>query len=109
MTISGVMNTSLSGMLAQQKRLSTIANNVANMDTPGYRRQQTDFSATAPSGVSTTTSTPNTPAATPDSSNVDPATEMVDLINTKNSFAANAKAFETGADMWGMLMAIKKD
>jgi len=34
---------------------------------------------------------------------------MLDVMTTRQSFAANAAVFETGADMWDMLMSIKKD
>lgn len=109
MSISGVTNTALSGLLAQQTRVANIANNVANADTPGYKRLNTNLTSTEPSGVAASTTSADTPTATADTSNVDPLTEMTGLISSEQAFAANAKVFETGADMWDMLMTIKKD
>lgn len=109
MSISGVTNTALSGLLAQQTRVANIANNIANADTPGYKRLNTNLSSTEPSGVAANTTRADAPTATPDTSNVDPLTEMTGLIGSEQAFAANAKVFETGADMWDMLMSIKKD
>lgn len=40
---------------------------------------------------------------------VDPAREIVDVLTAEQNFAANAAVFETGADMWDMLMTIKRD
>ncbi|HBF29950.1 flagellar basal body rod C-terminal domain-containing protein [Rhizobium sp.] len=109
MSISGINGSALSGMLAQQKRVANIANNVANADTPGYQRLNTNLASTSPSGVAASTTQSNTPTATADTSNVDPLQEMTGLISSEQAFAANAKVFETGADMWDMLMSIKKD
>ena len=40
---------------------------------------------------------------------VDPASEMIDVMTAEQGFAANAALFETGADMWDLLMTIKRD
>ncbi len=40
---------------------------------------------------------------------VDPAREMIDVLTAEQGSAANAAVFETGADMWDMLMTIKRD
>ncbi|MDQ0456096.1 flagellar basal body rod protein FlgC [Rhizobium paknamense] len=108
MSISAIMNTATSGMLAQQTRVNNAAQNIANMDTPGYKRLRTELSSTA-SGVKAKTVQSQEEPATPDSSTVDPLDEMVDLISSENSFKANAKVFEAGADLWDVLMTMKKD
>jgi flagellar hook-associated protein 1 len=41
----GIMNTSLSGMLAFQRALDVTSHNIANANTPGYSRQVAHFSA----------------------------------------------------------------
>ncbi len=109
MSISGITNTAVSGMLAQQTRVANIANNVANADTPGYKRLNTALSSTNPSGVSASTTHVSTPAPNSDTSNVDPLNEITGMISSEHAFAANASVFETGADMWDMLMSIKRD
>ncbi|ANK91802.1 MULTISPECIES: flagellar basal body protein [Rhizobium] len=101
MSISGITNTALSGMRAQTMRIGAIANNVANSSTPDYARLNTSLTAAASGGVQATVS--------PTASDVDPATELTDLIEAEQANKANAVVFETGADMWEMLMSIKRD
>ncbi len=43
MGLYGMMRTSVSGMAAQASRLSSVADNIANADTVGYRRSQIEF------------------------------------------------------------------
>ena len=97
MSISGITHTALSGMLAQTARAGAIANNVANASTPGYGRLNTSFQSVEPSGV--------TAGVTDTDQGVDFATE---LIETEQSYKANAAVFETGADLWDVLMSIKR-
>ena len=51
MSISGITSTALSGMRAQTTRIGAIANNVANVSTPGYARLNTSLTTTEPGGV----------------------------------------------------------
>jgi len=46
-----ILNTSLSGMLANNNWLTTISQNVANANTTGYKNVETEFSALVDSGV----------------------------------------------------------
>ncbi|MBY5552109.1 flagellar basal body rod protein [Rhizobium leguminosarum] len=101
MSISGVTSTALSGMRAQTTRVSAIANNIANSSTPGYATLNTSLTSVASGGVQAVVS--------PTEPDVDPATELTDLIEAEQSYKANAVVFETGADMWEMLMSIKRD
>lgn len=101
MSISGIANTALSGMLAQTTRVSAIANNVANVSTPGYQALDTRLHSLSANGVQAIVSRTD--------GEVDPATELTDLLEAEQSFAANASVFETGADMWDVLMSIKRD
>jgi len=45
MSLYGVLRTGVSGMSAQSNKLGTIADNVANSGTVGYKRASTDFSS----------------------------------------------------------------
>lgn len=45
MSLYGMMRTGMSGMSAQANRLSTVADNIANSSTSGYKRSQTEFSS----------------------------------------------------------------
>lgn len=108
MSISAVMNISLSGMQAQQTRIAATANNVANAMTPGYDRLETQFSSRDGAGVSAFV-TPSGGETFSDGSNVDLASDMLSLVETEIGFKANAAAWETGADIWDVLLSIKRD
>lgn len=108
MSLSAVMGISLSGMQAQQTRATATANNVANAMTPRYDRLETSFSTRDSGGVSASVS-PSGTATSDEGSNVDLASEMLSLIETEIGFKANASVWETGADMWDVLMSIKRD
>ena len=45
MSLYGVMRTSTSGMSSQASRLATVADNIANVSTNGYKRAYSDFSS----------------------------------------------------------------
>ncbi|MBI2720126.1 MAG: flagellar hook protein FlgE [Rhizobiales bacterium] len=45
MSLYGIMRTSVSGMSAQANRLATVAENVANVNTNGYKRASREFSS----------------------------------------------------------------
>lgn len=45
MSLYGMMRTGVSGMNAQANRLSTVADNIANAGTTGYKRAKTEFSS----------------------------------------------------------------
>jgi flagellar hook protein FlgE len=53
MGISGIMRTASSGMEAQSNRLSTVADNIANVSTTGYKRAYTEFSSFIPNQSTT--------------------------------------------------------
>ena len=101
MSISAITHTALSGMLAQSTRAGAIANNVANASTPGYSRLNTNLQSVEPSGVQA--------GVAETDRGVDFATELTDLVETEQSYKANASVFETGADLWDVLMSIKRD
>lgn len=84
MSISAVMNPAVYGMQAQMERLAAVADNVANTGALGSSAS---------------------PAAQP----VDLAAEMIDMIGAGIAFKANAIVFEAGADLWDVLMTVKRD
>lgn len=108
MSISAAINTSLSGMQAETRRISTAANNIANAGTAGYDRLTTQFSSQASGGVSVSVSPSGNPTG-PDGSNVDLGSELLDTLGAEQGFKANASVFETGADMWDVLMTMVRD
>lgn len=57
MSLYGMMRTGVSGMNAQANRLSSVADNIANSSTTGYKRSSTEFSSLViPSGTGNYTS-----------------------------------------------------
>lgn len=109
MTLSAALGISLSGMQAESRQLGTVAHNVANGQTAGYDRLKTEFSSISENGGVSATALTSGSAAFSGTSNVDPANEMLDMIGAGHGFAANAAVFETGADMWDMLLTIVRD
>nr|WP_316652739.1 flagellar basal body protein [uncultured Gellertiella sp.] len=101
MSLSAIMGIAVSGLQAQSTRVAAIANNVANSDTPGYRRLRTDMTAGNP-GVSARVTADG-------DGDVDPTGEMTGMIEAGESFAANASVFDTGASLWDMLLSMKRD
>jgi flagellar hook protein FlgE len=45
MGLSGVMRTGVSGMNAQSSKLGTVADNIANSSTTGYKRAASEFAS----------------------------------------------------------------
>ncbi len=107
MSISAVMSTALSGMMAQERRATATAQNVANAQTPNYDRLETTFENTDP-GVKANVA----PSGNPDPngfSNVNLTEEAMDLMQSELAYKANAAVFETGADMWELLASVNRD
>lgn len=51
MSIDSVMRNALTGLVATQTALRTTSNNIVNVNTPGYSREEVEFSSTAIAGV----------------------------------------------------------
>jgi flagellar basal-body rod protein FlgC len=108
MSLNTTMTTALSGMQAQSTRLASVADNIANLDTQGYKKATTQLAAQPAGGVAASVSRPA--VTDPDAdSDVDPATEILDMIDAETSFKANLAAFETGASLWDALLGVKRD
>ena len=108
MTLSATMSIAVSGMQASSRQISATANNVANALTPGYARQVTSLETRPGGGVAATVNSAPVTEIDKDFS-VDLATEILDLSMAEQTFKANAAVFETGADMWDVLMTMVKD
>ena len=92
------------------------SNNVANVNTDGFKKSRADFQEADPSGVIVSISRVNTPGSPlpPDentgepreTSNVDIGEETVDLMTTKFAYTANLKTLQTTNDMIGTVIDI---
>jgi flagellar basal-body rod protein FlgC len=119
------MAASASGMAAQAARLRLSSENIANADTPGYRRKTVSFEETFegigddPRAVATgpvrldgteleRVFDPTHPLAGPegyyDGSNVDLIVEIADAREANRSYEANLRMFEQARQMAGSLL-----
>lgn len=104
-----------SGMEAQGLRLRHVSENIANADTPGYRRKIIGFQESMEQGLVTTTPVrldqgtlaqiydPGNPLADEsghyDGSNVDLVIEIADAREAQRSYEANLKIFDQARQM----------
>ncbi|MDN5787564.1 flagellar basal body rod protein FlgC [Pseudorhodobacter sp.] len=111
-----------SGMKAQAQRLRHVSENIANADTPGYRRKTISFSdsldgqGVEPGRVRLDRSKlvqiydPGHPLADPsghyDGSNVDLVIEIADAREAQRSYEANLKIFDQARQMTQSLFEI---
>jgi len=106
-----ILGIAASGLQAAQYDLGVSANNIANAVTPGYKSQRPDLVDLSDGGVAVAgTSTDPTPGPIlPDGSqgsNVDLASEVVNTIQARNLYTANAVVFRTADQMYGTLLNI---
>lgn len=95
--MASIASIALSGMNAAQTQLNTAAHNVANVNTPGFSRQEVVQSAQAQGGVAARVSTSTTPGASLES-------DVVMQLQAKNAFLANLAVFKTHDKMAGALL-----
>jgi flagellar basal-body rod protein FlgC len=120
--IAKTMAAAASGMAAQAARLRLSSENIANADTPGYRRKLVSFEETL-AGDARAVATgpvrldqselgrvhdPNHPLAGADGyydgSNVDMMVEIADAREANRSYEANLRMFEQARQMAGSLL-----
>ena len=98
--MASISSTALSGMNAAQTALNASANNVANANTPSFRREEVTRTAQATGGVSTSVSKSKFDGAALKS-------DVVNQLQAKNSFLANLAVFKTSDKMAGALLDLK--
>jgi flagellar basal-body rod protein FlgC len=120
------LSTSASGMTAQAERLRHVSENIANADTPGYRRKITTFEQTFEAGQMTglvkngrisldqsdlpKIFEPGHPMADEsgqyDGSNVDMVVEIADAREAQRSYEANLRMFDQARQMSTRLLEL---
>ncbi len=88
---------SLSGMNAAQTALDASAQNIANVSTAGFRREQVTQSAVPDGGVTASLS-----QATQQGNAIE--SDVVGQLVAKNQFLANLAVFKTNDQMMGSLL-----
>ena len=100
--MSSLSSIGSSGLQAAQLRLDASANNVANMNTPKYRRQVVQQEATADSaGVRATVQ------REPQAEGVALEQEAVEQISATYAFKANLQTIKAQDEMMGSLLNVK--
>jgi flagellar basal-body rod protein FlgC len=112
--MSDAFHAALSALGAFFRKMDVTANNIANSQTNNFKKSRVEMEEVYPSGVKVSISRVNTPgdplppdeALPPDerdqnleSSNVNIAEELVDLIVTEHAFSANIKTIQTKDEM----------
>ncbi len=120
------LSISASGMKAQSSRLRHVSENIANADTPGYRRKTVSFQDAIESGERTgqvrtgpvnldkseltQIFDPSHPLANADGhydgSNVDLIIEVADAREAQRSYEANLKMFDQARQMSSSLLEL---
>jgi len=103
-----------SALDALGKKLEVTANNIANADTPGFKRSRAILEEANPAGVVVSIQKVDSPgvpvpatdpsAAEQESSNVSLEEEIIDLLTTKRAFEANTKPLKAEDEMVGSLL-----
>ena len=107
--MSSAMSISLSGMQAASAMLNVTANNIANLNTPGFNPSRADLVELSGGGVAVSgTSFEDNPQTSPNTqtSNVDLPTELLNLKLGQTLYDANAMVLKTADQMTGTLLNI---
>ena len=115
--ISGI-HSALSGLTAIQKKMESTANNVANLNTDGYKKTRVTLHAQEPQGIQAVAQQSQTPGPivyeqTPEGeslvekSNVELTEELPTMMLSRRFFQANLKIVRVEDEMLGSLLDIK--
>ncbi len=110
-------NTAVSSIRAHERKMGTTANNVANVNTNGFKRERAVLQEGANGDVQVRVRREDTPTPTdplaPDApdvekslSNVDLADEMPSLVSTSVGYKVNLQVVRARDDMIGNLLDI---
>jgi len=95
--MSSISSIALSGMNAAQTALNASAHNVANVNTPDFRRQEVLQTSQTGGGVSSSLTTADKVGSALE-------TDVVTQLQAKNSFLANLAVFKTSDKIAGAML-----
>ena len=95
--MNSVSSIALSGLNAAQNSLNTSAHNVANLETEGFKRQESVQTAQAGGGVSTTVREASIPGNALEQ-------DVVTQLQAKHAYIANLAVFKAQDKMAGALL-----
>ena len=113
------IHTALSGLTAIGKQIEVIANNIANVNTDGFKKSKTEFVEIPTGGVLPVVEKDDSSGPTVlrdtggnqtmvELSNVDLGEEMVQQIVAQHSFEANLQTLRAGDALLGSILDIRK-
>jgi flagellar hook protein FlgE len=94
-----VFGVALSGLRASSAGLGVRANNVANLQSDGYKAQRVDLAAQASGGVQVAGYSTDPTAPDPGGSNVDLTSETVQGMGFEFMYKANLKVLKTAQEL----------
>jgi flagellar hook protein FlgE len=108
---------SLTALTAFRRKMDVTANNIANVLTDKFKKSRVTFEERSPGGVNAVIERVETQGipketnredqvATVESSNVDLAEELTNMIPTQTAYSANLKTVKAQNDMMGSLLDI---
>ena len=111
------VNSSISALHVFGKKMGVTANNVANVNTDGYKKYRTNMTEGANNDIKVEIRRVESPGhtyqafegdqtVTKETSNVDLGEEIPEMITTRNGYSANLKALEAQDEMLGSLLDI---
>lgn len=107
------VNTALTALRAFDRKSEVIANNIANVNTDGFRKSRAVLEEESPAGVQVTVERMNTPEDTVTlaeaetaPSNVNLDEELIAFIVNRHHYAANIETVKTADEMQGILLDI---
>jgi flagellar hook protein FlgE len=107
----------ISALAAFARKMTVSANNIANVNTDGFKKSRTSLIERQAGGVEATVQTVDTPGypkeiyengepISVESANVDLAEELTETIPTTVGYKANLKSIQTWDEMLGCLLDI---
>ncbi|MEI8324625.1 MAG: flagellar basal body protein [Betaproteobacteria bacterium] len=95
--MNSISSTALCGMNAAMARLNVAADNIAKLNTPGFRRQELQQSAQPGGGVGAALAASRVPGASLEA-------DVLSQLQAKNAFLANLAVFKTSNTLAGTLL-----
>jgi flagellar basal body rod protein FlgC len=102
--MNSTLSIAMSGLNAASTRLNVSAHNIANSQTPEFRRQQVEQTALAEGGVSVSLDTASEFESAPLASLTE---DVVQQMSAAYAFKANLKVIQTEQDLLGQLLDLR--
>lgn len=102
-----VLSTGLAGVRAASLGIANTANNVANVNSADFKAKRLDFEDLAQGGVGPAALRESPEPRDGQGSNVDLATELINLQAQSGAYRANLKVIQTAEEILGTTLDMK--